>query len=208
MLEQKLSGLPVRSDLMVNPWPSLPAGLLRLQQLLRHRHDVEILLEKLCKAKQEVAAASHVLKGVSETEPALWQDQLTELDKKITGYKMQLVRLGKGILEDGLKELSEQRNIRREIAAITAELSCGDIDSLLSALTWMEKHSDEKSLREDLIEVRKQKNDIAEKLKVIRDPLYSLNESTRIFILQGGNLAEKFVFHSLLLMQKDRKSVV
>ncbi|PRR70450.1 hypothetical protein [Neomoorella humiferrea] len=202
MLEEKLDGLPVRSELMANPWPALPKVLRELQQLLRDYHKLEILLENLRKAEQGIFATSPALDRISETEIALWQERLTKLNRKIAEYKMNLVRLGKGDLEEGLRKLSEQRSIRCEIETIVAELNRDDIDSLVAILPLIEKYPEETSLFNDLIAIREKENNILEKLKTIKEPLYFLNESTRIFILQGGNLAEKFVFHSLLLMQK------
>lgn len=195
MLEEKLNGVSVKGDFMVNPWPSLPENLLKLQQLLKQRHEAEKGLQELHKAEQRITLAS-------PADLDLWQEQLTELDKRIAKYKMQLVTLGKGRLADGMQLLTEQKAISEEIKSIIEELGSSDIVSFLAVLPWMEKYTDEKFLRDDLIEIRKQKNDISQQLRAIKEPLYFLNESTRIFILQGGKLAEKFLFDSLLFMQR------
>ncbi len=203
LLQEKLNAFPIRSDIMENPWPLLPKSLLKLQRLLRYRRDIESLLENLYEEEQKIVAVTHGIKAVSKQDPSCWRERLSNLNKKIAEYKMNLVSLGKGKLEDGLKELAEQKNIHREIEALETEISSrNEVDSLLDHLSSLDKYPDEKAIRGNLIEIRKQKKDCLEKLKVSKNPLYSLNESTRTFIFHGGDLAEKFVFHSLLLMQK------
>lgn len=201
-LEQKFSVLPFRNDLLAKPGPELSRGLLELQQILMQRRNVENLLEELSKSEQEIAADSQV-ETVSSDILSLWQKQLSKLNKEIAAYKMNLVRLGKGKLEVGLDELSQQRSLRREIETIKGEVSCEhSIDILMQNLSLVEKYRNEQYIRDHLVEIRKQKKECFERLKAGNNPLYSLNESTRTFIFQGKELAEQFIFNSLLLMQK------
>lgn len=203
MLAQHLSNLPVRSHLLAEPWPLLPEGLLKVQQLLKGRRKIEKQLEDLGRAEQEIAADRHGMATVSKQELFQYKEQLSKLKEEIAGYKMKLVKLGKGKLEDGLEELVQQRNIRREIEAIKREISSQiDIDVLLDSLLLIEEHPDEDSLHVSLTEVQKQKLELERKMERSKKPLYSLNESTRTFLIQGGDISEKFVFNSLLLMQK------
>ncbi len=203
MLAQYLSNLPVRSHLLAEPWPLLPEGLQKVQQLLKGRREIEKQLEDLGKAEQEIAAGRHGMATVSKQELFQYKEQLSMLKEEIAGYKMKLVKLGKGELEDGLEELAQQRDIRREIEIIKGEISSQiDIDVLLDSLPLIEEHSDEDSLHVSLTEVRKQKLELEEKMERSKKPLYFLNESTRTFLIQGVDISSKFVFNSLLLLQK------
>jgi len=203
MLSEYLSNLPVRSHLLAEPWPLLPESLQKVQQLLKDRREIEKQLEDLDRAEREIAAGRHGMATVFKQELFQYKDRLSKVKEEIAGYKMKLIKLGKGNLENGLEELIQQRNIRREIEAIKGKIpSQIDIDVLFDYLPLMEEYPDEDSLRSDLTETRKKKLEVERKMERIKRPLYSLNESTRTFLIQGEDISNKFVFNSLLLLQK------
>ena len=124
----------------------------------------------------------------------------------MAGYKTKLVRLGRGNLEEGKELLAEQRELLREIDLLRTQIP-GDANDLITSLSMADKYADAKKLERRLFRIRKRKKEAREQLKIFKNPLYTLNESTRIFILQGEEKAVKLVYESLLLidgLQKGR----
>ena len=93
----------------------------------------------------------------------------------------------------------EQRELLREIYFIRAEIP-GDADDLIASLPLAEKYKNAKELERRLVNIRKRGKKAGDYLKIFKNPLYTLNESTRIFILQGEMNAVAFIYESLLLM--------
>ena len=119
------------------------------------------------------------------------------------GYKMNLVRLGRGDLEFGQEVLEEQRNLRREINyQKSAIVSNYDVDTLLEKMADHEDEYNEDKILKRLRTVREHIEVNESRLNETFEPLYFLNESIRIFLFKGGDTADRFLFNLLLLMQK------
>lgn len=201
-LEQYLSNLPIKSNLLKEPSLTLPERLKRIQDLIEVRKEIERELAVISETEQEIAAQSLGI-PVSRQELSSSKEQLLSIKNEIAEYKMRLVKLGKGNLEIGVKELNEQRSIRHEIESIEGEISNRiKIDVLLKNLHLIEKVENEGFLNSSLADIRKKKVELNEKIEQARKPLYALNESTRTFLLEGGDLSVKFIFYSMLLLQK------
>lgn len=200
-LVRYLCNLPVKGHLLEEP-RSLPERLKRIRELIELRREIERQLEEINKTEQEIAASKPEM-TISQHQLFLYKEQLSRLKDEIAAYKMRLIKLGKGSLEKGKEELNQQKNIRREIETIKDKISSHiEIDVLLDKLHLIGKDVDENFLSSNLIDIRKQKTELKEKTERINKPLYALNESTRTFLLQGGELSVNFIFNSLLLMQK------
>ena len=70
---------------------------------------------------------------------------------------MRLVKLGKGNLEIGVKELNEQRSIRHEIESIEGEISNRIKIIAIKNLHLIEKVENEGFLNSSLADIRKRK---------------------------------------------------
>ena len=202
-LEELLDALPVKQWLLANPWPMLPQILPKLQDLLRQRSKVVCALEEISASRREVASTDGRLSAEDLDE---LEDRLDKLTQELAGYKTKLVRLGRGNLEEGKELLAEQRELLREIDLLRTQIP-GDANDLITSLSMADKYADAKKLERRLFRIRKRKKEAREQLKIFKNPLYTLNESTRIFILQGEEKAVKLVYESLLLidgLQKGR----
>lgn len=203
-LEELLAPLPVKQRLWANPWPILPQILPKLQDLLEQRDKVVSALAEINATQREAAATSEGL-FVEDLEGL--RNRLDRLTQELAGYKTKMVELGKGDLEKGKEILAEQRELLREITLLQAQIP-GDTDALLNSLTMAQKYSDIKKLERRLTGIRKRKKETKEYLKIYRNPLYSLNESTRVFILQGEEKAVGFIYESLLLLDGLQKGKI
>jgi hypothetical protein len=63
------------------------------------------------------------------------------------------------------------------------------------------KYPNVDEVEKELEKVREKKKRIEDKSKNYTNPLYFINESSRVFICQGGDVADQFIFESLLLIQ-------
>ncbi len=197
-LAELLQPLPVRQKLLSNPWPNLPKCFYNLQDVVEQLNHAAEILADLDSALQEIAATQEDLFAVDLDEMSVKIEKLTQ---EIAEYKTNLVKLGRGTLEKGMEKLEEQKRLSQEIAKVRGQIP-GDVFTLLAALTEAESNPNIKVIENQLIRVRKQKKDTQEKLRVYRNPLYSLNESARVFIFQGGDKAIEFIYDSLVLIEK------
>ena len=201
-LAELLEPLPIQKKLLLHPWPELPQYLYNLQDKLKLYNKETAGLETLDNALQETAAAKEgsFAENMEETEL-----RLEKLTQKIARYKTNLVKLGKGRLDDGMVELDEQRKLREQWAKVQTQIPGADFTLLEEALAATRDNIDIEALKRRLTTVRRQKKDAQERLKVYKNPLYSLNESTRVFIFQSGEKAVDFIYNSLVLIEKLHK---
>lgn len=178
----------------------LPNSLLKLQDLLKQYDESLSALAEINSAYQETA---FTIEGRAAEDLDTLKNKLDRLTQELAGHKTKLVRLGKGDLENGKELLAEQRKLLRDIELLRGKIP-GDADALVTFLPMAEKYSDIKKIWHRLVGIRKRKNEARENLKIFKNPLYTLNESTRIFILQAGAKAVEFVFQSLLLIDDIR----
>ena len=202
-LNEIFKSLPVYRELLADPWPVLPRTLFRLQALIEQHAKITPILVEIDIAYQEAAAsaADNTLREDLESQ----KKRLDKLTQELALYKSKLVRLGMGNLEDGIAELSEQREMLRKIDLLRSQIP-GDADKLITYIPLSRRYKDEKKLERRLISIRKRKKENEEYLKIFKDPLYTQNESTRIFILQGGEKAIQLIYDSLLFVDGLQKN--
>lgn len=201
--EHQLRGLfrpfQVREDFL----PGLVEGLAELQGLLDRHQEICIAIKEQESAWEEVAVESALL--AEEADLGELQARLDAISKEIVSYKMRVVKLGQGKYEVGEDFVDQQREIHRKMEAIRSSVS-GDLKTLLACLPSIENH-DKKTLQNNIIRVRKFQLRCSNRLKVYSNPMYSLIESTRALILEGGDRAISFVYNSLLKMQAMDKKI-
>ncbi len=197
-----LRPLPLKAHLQADFLPILRQTLFKLQDLLKQYNKSLSVMAELNMACQEVVAT---IGGVAVEGLDIIRDKLDRLSQELTRYKTKLVWLGKGDLEKGKKVLAEQRKLLQKIELLKEKIP-GDVCALMTLLPIAENYSDIKRIENRLVKIRKRKKEAKEHLKVFKNPLYTLNESTRIFILQGEEKAVEFVFQSLLLFDGLRKN--
>ncbi|ADL68467.1 conserved hypothetical protein [Thermoanaerobacterium thermosaccharolyticum DSM 571] len=195
-LEEKFIELPLKKNLLENLTIEMVTSLKELQELLKKRQN---LIEE---AEKEAAATSYVT-DISQDALVDLEKSLKYIDREINSYEENLKILGKGNLEEGSKELKKQRGLRQKIERIKREITSQyTIDTLLENLSLRWKYMNEEEIDKRLSKIQRKKDEYLEKFKEVSNPLYSLNESTRVFIFQGEELAEEFIFQSLLLIQR------
>lgn len=174
--------------------------LIYLQDLLKKKKIFEATLKEIVETEREAAASiSDVSTDNVVTE---LEKKLEEVNNEIATYKKNLVILGKGRLEDGKEELDKQRNLRNKVKSIKSEIvSYYDVKTLLKNLPLKLKYPNVDEVEKELEKVREKKKRIEDKSKNYTNPLYFINESSRVFICQGGDVADQFIFESLLLIQ-------
>lgn len=182
----------------------LPNVLLKLQDLLKQYNASLSAMVEINLVYQETAS---MIEGMASEDLDTLKNKLDRLTQELAGHKTKLVRLGKGDLENGKELLAEQRELLKSIELLRGKIP-GDAHALVTFLPMAEKYSDIKKIEHRLVGIRKKKNEARENLKIFKNPLYTLNESTRIFILQGGEKAIEFVFQSLLLINDLRNDKV
>ncbi|NLJ81144.1 MAG: hypothetical protein GX335_08980 [Firmicutes bacterium] len=196
---QELEGL-------LNPFPwkghlsALPHVLPKLQDLLNKYRSYISSMAEINSAYQEVAFTAKDLVSDRDT----LKSKLDRLTQELGGYKTRLVLLGKGNIEVGKELLVEQRKIMKEIKLLRGKIP-GDPRALMAFLPMARDYKNKGEIEFQLTKIREKKKEALGNLKVYKNPLYTLNESTRIFILQGGERAVEFIFQSLLLIDILRK---
>jgi len=201
-IEELLSPLPVKQDLLTNPWPILPNALERLQNLIKQHRVVALGRAEIEATLGEIAV------GSGEGMEGL-QIELDDSTQKIGAYKTRLVELGKGDIEKGKAILAEQRELRRKVELLEAQCP-PDAPNFFPYLLKLGEYPNKDSLQNMILKVKKEKEKALAKGKAFSNPLYQLNESTRAFIFQGGEKAVQFIHGSLLLFDaicKDRPLV-
>ena len=197
-LEEFLSYLPIKRRLIADPWPELPENLFKLQNLLLQRSNAIQIISEINATKREIGVSNQEMCVVDLIELRVKLDKLTQ---GLASYKTKLVMLGKGDIEKGKEILVEQRELRREIDQLRKKFP-GNVDALLPYVSAVKACSDIKKFEFELVATRKEKKRVAEHAKIYSNPLYQLNKSTRIFILQGGEKAVEFIYESLVLLNK------
>ena len=201
--EHQLRGLFRPMQIRENILPGLVEGLAELQGLLARHHEMCNAHKEQESAWEEVAAESALL--AKEADLGELQERLDAISKEIVSYKMRVVKLGQGKYETGEDFVAQQREIHRKMNSIRSSVS-GDLHTLLACLPIIENY-DKKSLQNSIIRVRKLQLQCSNKLKVYTNPMYSLIESTRALILEGGDRTISFVYNSLLKMQALDKRI-
>jgi len=212
LLYKRLAPLPLKTEVLQKPDVRLCDVLRELQTLFEQRRKLKRVMDNIKEPEQEVAAALHETALSTDLTSdqmlldgtiSFYQKRLQELNAKIAAYKKSLIRLGKGRLEDGMEVLVQQRNLRKEIDELKSRISANhDVEVLLQHLSMAKRYADKDDMVDKLNRIRRYKEAFAQKLNEKVEPLYYLNESTRLFLFQGGEVAEKFLFNSLLLMEK------
>lgn len=190
------------------PWKghlsALPRILPKLQDLLKKHSSSISAMTEMNSADQEVAATA---KDLLIEDQDILENKLDRLTQELSGYKTRLVLLGKGDMEEGKVILKEQREIRKKITLLREKIA-GDSRTLMTFLPATKDYKDKGEIEHHLARVREKKKEVLDNLKIYKNPLYTLNESTRIFILQGKEKAVEFVFQSFLLIDSLRKDKV
>lgn len=213
---RKIENLELAESKLVNifkAWNNEDA-LLKLQSLQNRLVDNDDLNELLTlpedwldKAEEELAACKeqyNFFQDLLERQQEIDESRKIKSTQEAAGYKTKLVKLGRGDLEKGKEVLAEQRELQRKIAQERAQIP-GDVNTLLASLSMAGKYPAATNLERRLTSIRKRKKEARERLRIYNNPLYSLNESTRAFIFQGGNQAVEFIYSSLLLIDRLRK---
>lgn len=193
----------------------------REEFLLGSPLEASNLFEEMNQLMGQLKAANTVVKAVEAkeekvfgdanqqqnlTDPHDLQQQLEDLSEEISSYRMKLVKLGRGSEDAGKDELAQQRDMRQEISALRDSIP-GDIDAMLACLTGLGNIGNASKIKDSLVNVRKEIDEQRRSIKIFSNPLYSLNESSRVFIFQGKDKAIDFVYNSLLLLSRlHRKS--
>lgn len=201
-LEEFLNPLPIKYRFLVNPCLILPQVLPKLQDLLK---QYSIAVSELSELNNTLREAIAINEGLYTEDLEELRARLDKLTQELKEYKSKLVVLGKGDFEEGKEKLTEQRNLRREINLLWTQVP-GNTDTLLNYLPIIGKYADAKKLERRLIRTRKRIKEAREHLKIFKNPLYTLNESTRVFILQGKEKAIEFIYESLVLIDGFQKS--
>lgn len=203
-LKEIFKSLPVMQRVLDDPWLVLPRNLSILQKLLEQRTEIAPILVEIDFAYREAAAASDNLL----TEDLNSQkERLDKLTQELALYKSKLVRLGMGKLENGRDEIAKQRKTLQKIDLLGSKIP-GDADKLSKHIPLAKYYRNEDKMERRLARIRIRKKDIEEHLKIFRNPLYMLNESTRIFILQGEEKAIHFVYNSFLFLDGLQKKEI
>lgn len=193
--------IPIKEDFLKDLNEKHIDELINFQELLKKKKNLELSLKEIVESEREAAAA---ISDTYTTEDIVSQfkKQLEKTNNEIASYKQNLVILGKGKLDEGKEELNEQRNLRKKIKSIKSEIfSQYDINTLVKNLSLKLKYSSEHEIEEQLKRVQQKKKGLMDEFKDSINPLYFMNESTRVFIYQGGEIADQFIFQSLLLIQ-------
>jgi hypothetical protein len=201
-LEEFLNPLPIKQIFLVNPWLRLPQILPKLQDLSK---QYSIVVSELAELNDTLREAKANNKGLNAEDLEELQARLDNLTQELKEYKSKLVVLGKGDLEEGKEKLTEQRELRHRIDLLQTQIP-GNTDTLLNYLPIIDKYAGAKKLERRLIRIKKKIKEARENLKIFKNPLYTLNESTRVFILQGKEKAIEFIFESLMLIDGFHKS--
>ncbi|NLA84192.1 MAG: hypothetical protein GX854_06635, partial [Clostridiales bacterium] len=200
-IQEKIYPVKFKHQVFVQPY-NLLRDLQRLKDLITDKKILENQLKQVKDSQEQVAVALEE-ENLVPGDISGWQKQITQLYREIVGYKMNLVRLGRGDLEFGQEVLEEQRNLRREINyQKSAIVSNYDVDTLLEKMADHEDEYNEDKILKRLRTVREHIEVNESRLNETFEPLYFLNESIRIFLFKGGDTADRFLFNLLLLMQK------
>lgn len=198
-LFELFSPLAVRESLLTTPFSALPQVLEEMQRLLCKYRDTKAAMEQVEASEREISATSN--QGIDISDPQSLQQQIGQLVEEISSYRMRLVKLGRGDEEAGKDELAQQRALRQEIDSIRNNIS-GDVDAMLACLAKLDEMGDARGIEHSLVRARKEIDECRKSLKIFPNPLYSLNESSRGFMFQGGDKAIELIHHSLLFMRK------
>jgi len=193
-LKDELKKLPLKENLLENYSSETIRHIRELQELLHRYKDL------IKEAGEEAAVTTYldVSKGVLEDV----ERRLTEIEKEINLYEQNLKIVGKGDVEEGLKVLEEQRALRLEIKKVKKDVTSKySLETLWNNFELIWKYSDKEEVKNLLSEVQNKKKKYADVLEELSNPLYFLNESTRLFIFQGGEVAEDFIFQSLIFLE-------
>lgn len=201
-LEELVAPLHIKEDVLEHPNLVLLNTIQHLQELLRKYDQVALALAEAGAALEEMATAC---RGMHTDDKTVVRRELDKITQELSRYKTKLVQLGKGCPEDGKEILATQKELRRNISRLRAQLS-QDADVLIQYLPRVEKETGIDDFEAQLGRISELKKEVNEKAKAFRNPLYQLNESTRVFIFQGGEAAIQFIHESLLLIEHLQKN--
>ena len=201
-LEQLFLPLQIKEDILKQPMPTLTNIIRQLQGLLRERNLELTALAEIDAAIKEAAASCE--RAAFEDDTSV-QQELNKVSQELGRYKTLLVQLGKGREEAGKEELMIQRELRQNINLFQTRLG-QDASVLMPLLPQVKSLANIDEFEARLIRIRNQKNEVSKKAKAFKNPLYQLNESSRVFIFQGGMTATQFVHRSLQLIDRLQKN--
>ncbi|MGI1690911.1 hypothetical protein [Thermoanaerobacter uzonensis] len=190
-LKANLEKLPLKENLLENYSFEIIRYIKELQELLRRRKNLMKEIEEEAAATTYEKISKEILEDIER--------RLFELEGEINFYEQNLKVVGKGKVEEGLEILEEQRRLRLEIKEVKKGIESEyPLETLWQNFSLIWKYADEEEVKNLLTEVQDKKKEYADGFGKLNNPLYFLNESTRLFIFQGGEIAEDFVFQSLV----------
>ncbi|MFW6311776.1 MAG: coiled-coil domain-containing protein, partial [Nanoarchaeota archaeon] len=185
------------------------------KQIKTYKQELTKIKEKIvAKFLEKEINESSFLKNINNKKKTLL-DKIKDLEQKkediqeqIKNYKMKLniISGGEGV-ETGLEILEKQRLIKNNLNDLKQEVKVKrkKLDKLLEIINSKERTEIKNKLEQmkaNLKVKRKEIKKTKERLEAYPERLYSLIEPTRIFIFQGDETAELFVYNCLNILQK------
>lgn len=227
-IKKMLSELPLKKDLLEEPKLFIYEKLNNIQKkafeiedlnkrinifqnkMLDYKYEI---LDNYSSGKPDIFTVKNEIENKKEklnTELNVLTKKKIDIEEDIRDYKMKLNSIsgGQGI-EKGKIILEEEREIRNKIEDILENIDLGkDKIAVIKMIAAVKKKKEIKVklfiIKNKLHKLENELNELKIKSENHHPRLYSLIEPTRIFLFQGGNVATKFVFNCLKLLQKLR----
>lgn len=188
-LQDIATRLSIESTVDVATMVSAVAGVIK--QAHTHRSQA---VEAQAKLKQAINPQLHSL-----------QQRLTSIQEKIAIVERRLRKLGGGDIQAGLRHIAELNRTKQKVVDLRSQLRAKypNLQQIEEALQDDDGSLDNElqSLEDQLQSSKREKSEYIVQLNDIPTPYQGIDEPIRKYLLYGGEVAERFLKKSSVLMQ-------